>query len=195
MSVGGVIQGILLAAGAGTRFGGGKLLHELSDGTPIGVASWRHLVAALPDALVIVRAGDPLVAAAFEAAGARVKVCRDAYLGMGHSLACGVAATPDAAGWVIALADMPALMPASIAAVAGELQRGASIVVPTVRGERGHPVGFSQAHRQALLALTGDQGARSILQGHPEQVVHLTLNDGGVLQDVDTREDADRLKR
>ena len=49
------LSGILLAAGAAKRFGGGKLLHALADGTPLGVASARHLLAVLPDVLAVVR--------------------------------------------------------------------------------------------------------------------------------------------
>ena len=53
-----MISGILLAAGAGVRFGGHKLLQRLPDGTSIGVASLRNLHAALARSLAVVRVGD-----------------------------------------------------------------------------------------------------------------------------------------
>lgn len=195
MAAGGSIHGILLAAGAGTRFGGGKLLHPLADGTPIGVASWRHLASALPDSVAVVRPGDDRLADALRAAGARVEIAPEAHLGMGHSLAHAIAVTPQASGWVIALADMPGLKPETIEAVALELKRGTSIVVPTHHAERGHPVGFSIAHRDALLRLRGDQGARSIVQQNAAQILRLEVDDPGILQDIDTRADAQRLNR
>lgn len=191
----GSVHGILLAAGAGTRFGGGKLLHPVADGTPIGVLSWRNLVSALPNSIAVVRPGDDQLAAALRAAGAHVEIAEDAHRGMGHSLACAIAATSQATGWVIALADMPNLKPETLRAVALELTRGASIVVPTFRGERGHPVGFSRDHRDALLALSGDQGARSIVQRNASHIARLDVDDPGILQDVDTRADAERLNR
>ena len=56
---------------------------------------------------------------------------------MGHTLAAGVAAAPDAAGWLIALADMPYIDPATYQAVIEALQTGASVAQPTYNdGER-----------------------------------------------------------
>src|SRR5512138_3344951 len=101
------IVGILLAAGSGSRFGGGKLLAPLPDGMPIGVRSAANLVAVLPDTIAVVRPGDDALAAALATTGARVSVCPDAETGMGASLAHGIAAAEDADGYVIALADMP----------------------------------------------------------------------------------------
>lgn len=191
----GSIHGVLLAAGAGTRFGGGKLLHLLADGSPIGVASWRNLVGALPHSIAILRPDDDALADALVAVEAHVEIAPEAHLGMGHSLARAIGVTPGASGWVIALADMPRLRIETIQAVARALEQGASIVVPTYRGERGHPVGFSCAHRDELLSLTGDQGARSILQRNAAQITRLEVADPGILQDIDTREDAQRLSR
>ena len=97
-------------------------------------------------------------------AGARVVVCADAAEGMGASLACGVrecGRCPDAQGWVVALADMPWMAPATIARVADALRRGAGIAAPTHRGTRGHPVGFGAAISRELAALSGDEGAQA----------------------------------
>ena len=187
------IAGILLAGGAARRFGGGKLLHALPDGTPIGVAAWHNLRAALDPVVVVVRRGDDALAARFGREGARVVVSEDAERGMGHSLASGVAATADAPGWVIALADMPGVRPATITAVAQAIADGARIALPVHNGERGHPVGFSAACRDELLALSGDSGARALLQRYAAEVVRLQVDDPGVLQDIDTRADAERI--
>ena len=188
------IAGILLGAGAGSRFGGGKLIHPLSDGIPIGVRAWLTLSAALPDVTVVVRTGDDRVEAMFREVGASVVLCPDAHLGMGHSLGCAVRATPSAAGWVIALADMPAVLPSTIRAIAQRLEQGSGIVVPVHRGERGHPVGFSADYRDRLMDLAGDSGARAILKESAASVERIEVDDPGVLQDVDTREDFERLE-
>jgi molybdenum cofactor cytidylyltransferase len=189
------IAGILLAAGAGSRFGGGKLIHPLSDGTPIGVRAWRTLSAALPEVTVVVRTGDDRVEAMFREVGAAVVLCPDAHLGMGHSLACAVRATASATGWVIALADMPALRPSTIRTIGQRLEQGSGIVVPVHQGERGHPVGFSVDYRERLMNLGGDSGARAILMASAASVERIEVDDPGVLQDVDTREDVGRLER
>jgi molybdenum cofactor cytidylyltransferase len=187
------IAGVLLAAGAGRRFGGAKLLHTMPDGTPIGIAAWQHLRCALQQSVVVVRPGDEALAQRFRAAGAQLVVSPDAERGMGHSLASGVAATSDARGWVIALADMPNLRSPTIAAVAAAISAGARIALPLYRGQRGHPVGFSAVCREELLALSGDNGARALLQQHAAEVIQLEVDDPGVLQDVDTRADAESI--
>ena len=56
------IRAILLAAGSGSRFGGGKLLAPLADGVPVGTASWKNLSAAIEETLVVVRSTDTEVA-------------------------------------------------------------------------------------------------------------------------------------
>ena len=66
------VTGILLAAGDGRRFGGQKLLHPLPSGEPVGVAAARNLIAAVPDAVAVVRPGDRELGAALRAAGMRV---------------------------------------------------------------------------------------------------------------------------
>ena len=56
------IVGILLAAGSASRFGGGKLLATLPDGTAVGVAALRNLLAAVDAVIAVVRPGDDVLA-------------------------------------------------------------------------------------------------------------------------------------
>lgn len=184
-----MIQGILLAAGSASRFGGGKLLHPLADGTPIGIASLRILKSALPDVIVVVRAGDEKLQAMFEGENVGVQVSRDAHLGMGHSLVSGIDASREAGGWVIALADMPFLLPATIEAVARRIAGTGRIALPAYCGERGHPVGFGNRYRDELLKLGGDAGARALIGRHGDDVEVMECDDPGVLRDIDTRAD------
>ena len=190
------IVGVLLAAGEGVRFGGGKLLarvpktaHGVSAGTTIGAASAMHLMAALNDVVAIVRPRDAMLEHALAATGARVVPCERAAEGMGASLACGVSESRDADGWIVALADMPWIAPTSIAAVADALRDGAEIAATTFEGKRGHPVGFSRKYGSLLVALTGDEGARSIVAARQWALRLVEVDDPGVLRDVDQRSD------
>ena len=106
---------------------------------------------------------------------------------MGASLACGVQSAPDADAWLIALADMPWIRPSTIRTLAAALAGGADIVAPSYDGERGHPVGFAQRHYAALSALTGDEGARAIVQVNQTTLRLEATDDPGVVRDVDTR--------
>jgi len=182
-----MIQGVLLAAGAGVRFGGHKLLQPLADGTPMGVAAARQLLTVLPGSLAVVRAGDRRLAHLLSALGMRVIPCPTACRGMGASLAWAVTNSPAAHGWVVALGDMPFVRAASIAAVAEALRAGAPLVAPTYDDQRGHPVGFDRTFSDPLRRLDGDRGARDLLHNHEDLLTRLPVEDAGVLVDVDQR--------
>ena len=186
------IVGLLLAAGSSERFGADKLLVPLpgtSPPTPIGVASCRQLVAAVSRVIAVVRPGDTALEAALAATGARVVECPNAAAGMGASLACGVRAAGPADGWIVALADMPWILPTTFAGVAGVLAKGATVVAPFHAGVRGHPVGFGKECGAALAALHGDEGAKSVIAAHIDELVRIDVVDPGILRDVDTPRD------
>jgi len=185
------ITGILLAAGSGSRFGGGKLLHPLPDGTPIGVASLRNLRSALPEVIAVVRTGDDQLRELLEREGIVVHPCEDANLGMARSFMRGIAASEDADGWVIALGDMPFLLPQTIKTVAERVEQTGNIAIAAYRGERGHPVGFGRRYRDELLKLQGDEGARSVIGRHPGDLEIVDCDDRGILRDIDTPDDVE----
>ncbi|KVE36452.1 nucleotidyltransferase family protein [Burkholderia sp. TSV86] len=185
--------GILLAAGFGTRFDPSgvhsKLLAKLPDGTPVAVAAAQRLAAVLPNVIAVVRPSAEKLARLLNGVGCQVVFAPDAVRGMGASLAAGVGASADSPGWIVALADMPWIAPATIEAVARTLEAAgsASIVAPAYRGQRGHPVGFARRHGEALAALDGDSGARALLAANPPAIVD--VDDAAVLRDVDTPAD------
>lgn len=180
------VVGILLAAGASTRFKANKLLHPLPDGTPIAVAAARNLRAALDRVVAVVRPDVPELARALAGAGAEVTICPDAAAGMGHSLAHAIALTSHARGWIVALADMPFVAPDTIRRVAAALLDGAGLAAPAYRGSRGHPVGFAAPYREDLAALSGDAGARGVLERDRARIRVVEVEDPGVLRDIDT---------
>jgi molybdenum cofactor cytidylyltransferase len=178
--------GILLAAGQGTRFGANKLLHPLKDGTPMAVACARHLRAALACSIAVVADAESELARLLAQEGFQVILNPRAGEGMGTSIACGVAASPDASSWVIALADMPCIPEAVIQAVVAGLDQGADIIAPVYQGQRGHPVGFSARHAPALLQLHADAGARGIIAANNGSLKLIETNDAGVIFDIDS---------
>ena len=182
-------QGILLAAGFSRRFGANKLLQPLADGIPMVLVAAHHLRAAVPNVLAIVNPGDPTLARLLDEDGFPVTVCPRAEDGMGASLAWAVRQTPQASAWIVVLADMPFIRSETIIQVADAIERPTALAAPVFRGRRGHPVGFGRAYFEQLIQLTGDEGARSILRDHAEQVRWLACEDPGIVADIDTPAD------
>ena len=183
------ITGILLAAGSARRFGSNKLLHPLLTGVPIAVTAARSLIAVLPRCVAVVRPGADELAALLRAEGLEVVVCPNADEGMGASLACAAAAAGEAEGYLVALGDMPYIRGSSLAAIRDALAAGPALVAPYFRTRRGHPVGIAGRFRAELLAASGDEGARQLLEKHAADLVKVPVGDPGVIRDVDTPAD------
>lgn len=186
--------GILLSAGFSRRFGPvDKLLHFLSDGRPIALASAENLIKAIPISIAVVRPENKELADLFLNAGLKFVFCSENDQEMADSLSTAIrfSSCLEAAndGFVIALADMPYIQSATISQVATKLRSGSSIVIPTYNGQRGHPVGFAAKFRSELESLGGDEGARSIIKCYPDEVHLLPCDDAGILADIDTPAD------
>ncbi len=112
--------------------------------------------------------------------------------GMGDSIAAGVRATPDAAGWLILPADLPLLSSETLRAVA--MAPPCAVTVPIYQGQRGHPVRFAAECREKLLNLEGNSGAAPVIQAYSatNSVALMELDDAGIVTDIDTLEDLQR---
>lgn len=195
MAYASLATGLLLAAGYGSRFDPdglhNKLLARMPDGGVVAHEAAHRLLLVVTRVLAVVRPGSEALARMLNDAGCDVVFSTDAERGMGASLAAGIEASADSEGWIVALADMPRIAVTTVEAVARSLDGGASIVVPFYQGRRGHPVGFGPEHRDALMGLNGDTGARNLLASH--RIARLDVDDPGILRDVDTPEDLQGL--
>ena len=167
---------------------GGKLLHLL-DGVAIGVRAARNMQAAGLAVTAVVRPGSDELVRLLQSEGVEVTVCANAADGMGMSLAHAITHATDAAGWVVALADMPRIRPETIRQVVDAVRAGALIAAPEYQDERGHPVGFSAALRGELLGCHGDEGARAVIKRHHAEIRLIPVDDAGVVFDIDRKED------
>ncbi|MFZ1872299.1 MAG: nucleotidyltransferase family protein [Chania sp.] len=175
---------VITAAGHGERFTqaggtGNKLNAALHGSTVFEQTLQQALASGLPVQVVTRPENLPVQHAC---AAHQVPVTLLASGGLGESIAAGVAATSDWAGWLIHLADMPFVTPAVFLQVASALQQH-SIVRPVCQQQPGHPVGFSAAWCRALCCLSGDRGARELLSREP--VYLLPIDQPGIVQDID----------
>ena len=188
-----LLHALVLAGGAGTRFGGGKL-----------GASWRGrpLVAAALDAafaspaagVTLVTGADPAVEALARGACARpfaVVHAADWAQGLAASLQAGWRAAPEAAqGVFVFLGDMPRTPPDMAAQLAQAMASApaALAAAPVCDGRRGHPALVARALGPAIAALRGDAGLGGVLRELGPRLALVATRDDGVLFDVDTRE-------
>lgn len=192
---GAALTAILLAAGRGRRFDPdgrrNKLLARLPDGDLVCAASARTLLAVFARVVAVVPPADGGVADMLRGLGCEVTVCPQADAGMGLSLAHAIRHSLQGecapGGWLVALGDMPFVEPGTLRALAAAVREGAGIAAPVFGGRRGNPVAFGARHRDALLALDGDQGARRLLASCPVNAV--AVADPGILRDIDAPSD------
>jgi len=197
------VAAIVLAAGMSQRFGSDKLLHPLTlrgMTLPLAAHSLIPWLDTFAHTTVVVRPGAKVFRSAIEgalgtgkSASIRWIECTDAAQGMAASLICGVRGNFDAFGWLIGLADMPAVPAHAIASVRDALAAGAAIAAPAHAGRRGHPVGFSRHYRVELLALQGDTGGRRLLERDMSEVVEIRVDDIGIFADIDIPGDMQQL--
>jgi molybdenum cofactor cytidylyltransferase len=187
-------EALVLAAGRGARFGGGKLTAPWNGGALLDGALAAAFAAPARAVTLVTGAQAGAVAAAARAFAARAGVsgrltiahAADFAEGMGASLRAGAAALPaDAGGVFVFLGDMPRVPAAVLQPLADAVSAGAPAAAPQFAGRRGNPVLLGAALIPALRALTGDQGAREILRGLGERLALVEAPDDGVLFDVD----------
>jgi molybdenum cofactor cytidylyltransferase len=187
-----LIGGLLLAAGAGTRFGTPKQLAEL-DGRPLLEHAIGALVASPVERVVVVLgAAAEQVGASVDAQGARLIVSERWDEGQSASLASGLAELSDCEAVVITLGDQPRLSPEAIRRVIDARGDGVDAARATYAGAPGHPVLLEHHLFDRMRDVTGDHGARNVLLS--VHTVDVPCDDLGGGEDVDTPADLDSLR-
>ncbi len=195
------LEAIVLAAGSGSRFGGRKLLapfagHPLIEGAlgaALGGPVRSVTLVTGADSEAVAEAARQAVTRLGQSARLRIVHAEDHAEGMGASLRTGVGALPaDAEGVFVLLGDMPRTPAGLLDRLAAALAAGAPAAAPQFQGRRGNPALIGRALFPDLLALTGDRGARAILDRLGPDLAIVEAPDGGVLFDVDRPQDLAR---
>lgn len=193
------VAGILLAAGLSRRMGARNklLLSPPDDRRPmVRIAAETALAAGLKPLIVVLGHQPEAVREALDGLDACFVRAEDFAAGLGHSLRAGVRALPESCGQaLVLLGDMPRLRVETLQAIirAGRDEEAAAIV-PFYRGKRGNPVLWRRRCFEDLALLTGDQGARHLIDQAGDAVVRLAVDDPGVLLDVDDESALARLQ-
>jgi CTP:molybdopterin cytidylyltransferase MocA len=187
---------IVLAAGAGSRFGGGKLLAPFGSGTLIEATLLGLREAPVDETIVVVGNDAEGLRGFCESYGVSIAENPDWAEGMATSVKKGLAScSPDANAAVVALADQPLVGAVAVQRLVRAYERGASVAVATYGGERRNPALFARGVWSMLEEeLSGDEGARRFFKRHPEMVTEVPCDDVADPTDVDTVEDLWRLQ-
>ncbi len=147
------------------------------------------LAATLSEVIVVTGHAPDEIAHALAGSSVRVVHNSDYDSGLGSSLAAGVKALPGGvAAALIILGDQPMLTAAVIDRMIEVFhETAAPIVAAGAAGRRGNPVLFARELFPALQEITGDTGARAIIEAHRERVQVVEV-DERVLEDIDTPE-------
>lgn len=193
----GACAGLVLAAGAGRRFGGPKALVRY-DGELLVDRAVRVLTdAGCTPVLVVLGAEAQRVVTEADLTGCITLVNDGWSEGMGSSLRCGLSALRDldVIAVAVTLVDTPDVTADAVRRLHDRWQQGAAAVVATYDGEPGHPVVLDgSVWAEVATAAVADTGARAWLREHPDVVVEVVCDDLGRHDDIDTPADLTRLQ-
>jgi nicotine blue oxidoreductase len=182
------ITGLVLAAGAGRRFGGPKALAEL-DGELLVDRAVRMLhEGGCDEVVVVLGASAEVVVARARLKGAHLAIAEEWEKGQGASLNAGLdaVALTDADSTIVVLVDQPWVGAEAVRRLRQAAGKGASAAVATYDGQPRNPVLLARSiWPEVAASALGDVGARAWLRANPEQVVAVDCDGTGDPRDVD----------
>ena len=198
------IGAIILAAGASKRMGFPKQLIEICGEPMIRVVVSKIHGLGFGEVVLVLGHSAREILDALGSYLERLRIVfNDRYMeGIATSLIAGVKALEGRVeAFIVILSDQPFVRPSTILNIAKAYReardRGADpvMVIPTYSGARGNPVLISSEIIPEILELSGDVGARILIERHKDNVLYVDTSDPGVVIDIDTIEDLDRARR
>lgn len=190
-----MIAAVVLAAGLSRRMGQAKLLMKVGGRAIVRYVVESVLAGGVDSVWVVTGPDVEPIEAALAGFEVQLVVNPAPEEGQAGSVRAGIAALPpsvDAA--LIALGDQPLLAPSIIPALLAARRTSPKLIVaPRYRDGQGNPVVFKREIFPELLRLTGDQGARPIIQQEPARVEWVEL-DLPMPPDVDTPDDYEKIR-
>src|SRR5947207_15663662 len=188
-----MVCAIILAAGKSLRMGTQKLLLPFAGQTVIGHDVDQVNKSSIRQTLVVTSGQEEKIGAALKGKRVSTVINPDRDGDMLSSIRCGLRAMPGCEAVMILLGDQPSIRSGLIADMIKIFETGnASIIVPTYRGRRGHPILFDTKYCDEVQKKYDNLGLRGLVSAHPEQVHELKVDDEAVLADMDNPEDYQR---
>lgn len=187
---------VLLAAGASARLGKPKQLLPFKGNTLLGHGLRVAIESGVKPIVLVLGANAALLAAQVETAGVEIVINADWKEGMASSIRCGLrqllAIAPGTTAIIVMVCDQPFIMAQLLKDLVVKYKQSAKpIIASSYKGIPGTPALFDKTIFAELMELTGDTGAKKIMQSDPERVATVEFVLGEI--DIDTTEDYERL--
>ena len=190
-----MISAILLAAGQSKRMNGVNKLTKEIQGIPLIKLSVKNILASSIDELIIVLGYQQEIIEELIDKNEKIKFIfnKDFESGMASSIKIGLDNLSEKTeAFFICLGDMP-MVNHNIYNQLIKSKNNKEIIVPNYKGQQGNPVLFNKSMKEKIINISGDVGAKKILELNKDKILNLEINDQGVTKGFDTQDNFNSL--
>ena len=190
-----MISAILLAAGQSKRMNGENKLTKNIQGTPLINHAVKNILASSINELIIVLGYQKEIVEKLIDKTEKIKFVfnKDFESGMASSVKAGLNhLSKNTEAFFICLGDMP-MVGHDIYNQLIKSKGNKEIIVPTYKGQQGNPVLFDKSMKETVMNITGDVGAKKILEFNKDKILNLEINDQNITKGFNTRDDFSSL--
>ena len=190
-----MISAILLAAGQSKRMDGENKLTKEIQGVPLIKNSVKNILVSSIDELIIVLGYQKEIIEKLINPNEKIKFIfnKDFESGMASSIKIGLDNLSEKTeAFFICLGDMP-MVNHNIYNQLIKSKNNKEIIVPNYKGQQGNPVLFNKSMKEKIINISGDVGAKKILELNKDKILNLEINDQGVTKGFDTLDNFNSL--
>ena len=190
-----MISAILLAAGQSKRMNGENKLAKEIQGIPLIKLSVKNILASSINELIIVLGHQREIIEKLIDKNEKIKFIfnKDFESGMASSIKTGLDNLSEKTeSFFICLGDMP-MVSHDIYDQLIKSKDNKEIIVPTYKRQQGNPVLFNKSMKEKIMSITGDVGAKKILELNKDKILNLEINDQSISKGFNTQGDFNSL--
>ena len=186
-----MISAILLAAGQSKRMAGENKLTKKIQGIPLIKHSVKNILDSSIDELIVVLGHQKEIIEKLIDKNEKIKFVfnKDFESGIASSIKTGLNNLSEKTeAFFVCLGDMP-MVNHDIYNLLIKSKDNKEIIVPTYKGQQGNPVLFDKSMKETVMNITGDVGAKKILELNKDKILNLEVNDQSIIKNFNTLDD------